>query len=493
MAYYIIARYINESNNNNNLSIRSENIKDSFFDYVLLGKGDIKQVAAKCKILPTLIEEIRNEFIYFYPLDARHSGRDLIPNHLSFFIFNHAAIFEEENWPKQIVVNGSVLMEGKKMSKSLGNIIPLRSAIKEYGADAIRLAMLISAELLQDADFSFNIVKGIRSKLSDIYDMAIECSIKKNKKQKTIEMEKEQTNAENIITELEDRWFVSRLQSTIENTTISMDKLRVREALHSILYSLDQDLQWYRKRVKTNGRENSISAILIMFLEIRIKMLAPFAPFISEEIWEKIGGDSITSSSSLPRTSSSIIFAAWPQADNHRKDLIAEESEYLIMNLIRDIQKIVKVTKITPTKIVIYIAAHWKQKIYQKILVSILLESKTNFGDIMKQLVKDSEIASKAKYDPSLIRKMMEDILSDPIKARNRRLNLAAKFDEVFPINDARSLLSLESGNAQARIIICPEDEEGKEEENGDNSSKKHYPKSKAKFARPFKPAIYIE
>src|SRR5205085_11526005 len=123
-----------------------------------------------------------------------------------------------------------------------------------------------------------------------------------------------------------------------------------------------------------------------------------------------------------------------------------------------------------------------------------LLESKTNFGDIMKQLVKDSETASKAKNDPVLIRKMIEDILSDPIEARNRRLKLAADFDEIFPLNDAKRLLSLESGNPQALIIICSGKETPSEEENGDNSSPtKHDPKSKAKFARPFKPAIYIE
>lgn len=162
------------------------------------------------------------------------------------------------------------------------------------------------------------------------------------------------------------------------------------------------------------------------------------------------------------------------------------------MNLISDIQKIIKVTKITPTKIIIYTATRWKKKIYQKILASMLLESKTNFGDIMKQLVKDSETASKAKNDPVLIRKMIEDILSDPIEARNRRLKLAADFDEIFPLNDAKRLLSLESGNPQALIIICS-GEERQSEENGDNSPTKHDPKSKAKFARPFKPAIYIE
>ena len=115
-------------------------------------------------------KQIREEFKYYYPLDSRHSGRDLVPNHLSFFIFNHSIIFPKSLWPRQIVVNGSVLMDGKKMSKSMGNIIPLRSTIKQFNADSIRVAMLVLGELLQDVDFSFSTLKGIYSRLNEIYE-----------------------------------------------------------------------------------------------------------------------------------------------------------------------------------------------------------------------------------------------------------------------------------------------------------------------------------
>ena len=490
MAYYIIAKYLND---NSNAIINTDDLNDSFFDFVLLGKGNDMQVAAECKISTESIKQIRNEFCYFYPVDARHSGRDLIPNHLSFFIFNHATIFERENWPKQIVVNGSVLMEGKKMSKSLGNIIPLRTAIKEHNADAIRLAILISAELLQDADFSFDAVKGIQSKLHDIYDMAIEYSIKKEEDDNNPRIEPKKPLKK--IMELEDRWLISKLQHTIANTTISMDKLRAREALHLILYSLDQDLQWYKKRVKTKRRQSSIAATLSLFLDARIRMLAPFAPFISEEVWEKIGGgtDNLLSSQSSSSTTTSIIFAGWPIVDENKKDPVAEESEELIMNLIADLHKIVKVTKITPTKILFYTSARWKLQIYQKILATMLVESKTSFGDIMKQLVKDGEMAAKAKSNPNFIRKIIEDILSSPTEARNRRMKLSANFDEIFPINDARMLLSLESGNPQARITIYREGARREEGDEEDDLPEKRDLGSKAKFARPFKPAIYIE
>jgi leucyl-tRNA synthetase len=457
MAYYILAKYVNDKS-----IIDVNNLKDSVFDYILLGRGNIVEVASECNISTALLEQMRQEFTYFYPVDSRHSGRDLVPNHLSFFIFGHVAIFDRENWPKQIVVNGSVLMDGRKMSKSLGNIIPLRDAIKEHSADAIRLAMLISAELLQDADFSFDTVKGIRSKLQDIYDMGMESSTNSSQSQ---------TKRAKINEELVDRWLLSRLQRTVADTTMSMDKLRVREAAHNIIYSLDHDLQWYEKRVRAKNRESSSAqSTLSTFLNTRIRMLAPFAPFISDEVWEKIDN-----------SSTSIIFAGWPSADEDKMDIVAEESEQLIMNLIFDLQKIVRVTRINPKKIIFYTTAHWKLKVYNKILSSVFLKSNPNFGDIMKQLIKDPE-TTKAKNDSNMVRKMIEDILSDPIETRNRRLRLE-DFDERLPIEDARNLLSLESGNEHAEILVYSED-------NTDQSG--YDPKHKAKFARPFKLAIYL-
>ena len=327
MAYYILAKYVN-----NGSIIAPDNIDDTFFEYILHGNGQADKVSRESNISRSLLDQLRNEFSYFYPVDSRHSGRDLIPNHLSFFIFNHVALFEEEEWPRQIVVNGSVLMEGKKMSKSIGNIIPLRQAIREYGADAIRLSILISAELLQDSDFSYESIKSVRSRLQDIYETGL-----KNTNHNLV------SNRNNIEIQSEDRWLVSKLQHIIEDTTISMDKLRMREALHNILYLLDQNLQWHSKRVRAKNRETLVLDILNEFNKTRLRLLAPFAPFTAEEVWEKMGN------------SGSIIFAGWPLSDEGKKDLVAEESEELIMSLISDIQNITKTTKIIPKRIILYI------------------------------------------------------------------------------------------------------------------------------------------
>jgi leucyl-tRNA synthetase len=441
MAYYTLAKYVNSG------AISESSLADPFFDYVLLGIGSAEAVSKESGIDASTIDQVRSEFRYFYPVDSRHSGRDLVPNHLTFFIFNHVAIFGRDNWPKQIVVNGSVLMEGKKMSKSLGNIIPLRAAILEHGADTIRVAMLVSAEILQDADFSFDTVRGIRSKLAEIFDLASFCSGKNDHRPP----------------EPEDRWLLSRLQRIISETSSSMEKLRMREAIHHILYSLDQDRQWYLKRTNAKGNEGNLTT-LSECLEVQVRLLAPFAPFTSDEIWERMGKRDVT-------------LSGWPVVRQEAIDLYAEESEFLISSLLTDLQSIVKVTKIVPKKIVLYTCSPWKTMVY-RVVLSQVLEGKTNFGEIMKILLSDPQTV-RAKTDPKLVQKMMEDILSSPLDARYRRIELTG-FDESSALRDASSLISTE--NNKAEIMIYSEEDVDR-----------YDPRQKSKFARPFKPAVFME
>src|SRR5438128_12300927 len=84
----------------------------------------------------------------------RHSARDLVSNHLSFYIFHHSSLFREEQWPRGIVANGFVLMEGAKLSKSLEHIIPLRQGIAKFGADPVRLGVMATPERGQDTELS---------------------------------------------------------------------------------------------------------------------------------------------------------------------------------------------------------------------------------------------------------------------------------------------------------------------------------------------------
>ena len=441
MAFYIISKYVNKKEINGN------DLTDEFFDYVFYGKKDSGEIANKINITKEKLKEIRNEFMYFYPVDSRHSGRDLVPNHLTFFVLNHVALFPEENWPQEIVVNGSVLMAGKKMSKSMGNIIPLRDAVRKHGADPIRLTILISAELLQDADFNVEAINGIKNKLESMYENST-----KTKAEEIPELEPE------------DKWILSMLQNLALNVSQSMDKIRLREALHHILYDFDSELQWYLKRTKSKQRTN-ISGILHKILSSRVLMLSPFAPHIAEEIWEKLGNSELASKS------------AWPSSIGIEIDSKSIQTETLLKSIIEDINNILKVTKISPKKITIYTAEQWKSKAYNSILKNVL-DGQTNIGTIIKSLIANKE-TEQIKKDPDFVKKTLNDILSEPVELRKGRMNIG-QIDEKQIISS--ELSSLVKNDYDVELSVFSE-----------SDSEKYDPKNKAKAARPFKPAILIE
>ncbi len=441
MAFYIISKYVNKK------EIDGNELTDEFFDYVFYGKNDPVEIANKIKITKEKLEEIRKEFLYFYPVDARHSGRDLVPNHLTFFVLNHVALFPEENWPQEIVVNGSVLMGGKKMSKSMGNIIPLRDAVRKYGADPIRLTILISAELLQDADFNVDAINGIKNKLESMYE---DCT--KIKAEEISELEPE------------DKWILSMLQNLASNVSESMNKIRLREALHHILYDFDSELQWYLKRTKSKQRTN-ISGILHKIFSNRILMLSPFAPHIAEEIWEKLGNTELASKS------------AWPSSIGIEFDPTSIQTETLLKSIIDDINNILKVTKISPKKITIYTADKWKSKAYSLILKNVL-DGETNIGTIIKSLIANKE-TEQIKKDPDFVKKILNDILSESLEIRKGKMNID-QIDENKIISSELSSLVKNDYNVELSVF-------------SESDSEKYDPKNKAKAARPFKPAILIE
>jgi len=437
MAYYIIAKFVNAG------TITADKLSKEFFDFVFLGKGKSDVLG----VSKGIAEEIRKEFSYFYPVDSRHSGRDLVPNHLTFFVLNHVAIFPEENWPRQIVVNGSVLMDGKKMSKSMGNIIPLRNAIRDYGADPIRLAIIISAELLQDADFNLESVAGIKNKLLALLD---DCSQLKPEKSGKLQAE--------------DKWILSKLQSLITDIAISIEKMRLREALHSNLFSFEGDLQWYLKRAKAKRRAD-YTGILHEINSKRVAMLSPFAPHIAEEMWEKLGNSGMVSQS------------RWPTVLADSIDANAIQSEELLKGIVDDIANIIKVTKMTPKKITIYTADSFKSKAYHAILEKVMA-GQTNMGAIMKDLIANPE-TSDIKKNPDFVQKAIKDILSEPVEIRKSKLN-TGEFDEKALI--ASELISLAKADFGVDVHVFSESDSGI-----------YDPKGKARHARPFKPAILIE
>ena len=442
MAYYTISRFVNDR------TIAPENLTREFFDYVLLDRGDAGTAAGASGLSDDAVNAVKKEFAYFYPVDSRHSGRDLVQNHLSFFVLNHVAIFDKKSWPRQIVVNGSVMMGGAKMSKSMGNIIPLRAAIRDHGADPIRLAIISSAELLQDADFNIESVSGIQSRLESLLE---ECA------------RAEPGDAGSL--NAEDRWILSRTQGLIAGVTESVGKMRLREALHDILFAFESDLGWYAKRTAAKGREDN-SGILHRILSARVAMLSPFAPHIAEEMWEGLGHPGLVSKS------------RWPEHSVDEVDAAAIQSEELLRATMDDIANILRVAKITPRKIVIYVDSDgFRSRVYRKIL-GVMVGGQNDMGAVMRELIADPE-TSGAKRIPGFVQKVIRDLHSQPEEIKRMRLESEGFDEKNFLAAELADIARREFG---AGITVY-----------AGSDGDVYDPKGKAGHARPFKPAILVE
>lgn len=124
------------------------------WDYILSDGAKPKETVISDEILTRM----KREFNYFYPMDVRCSGKDLIPNHLTFAIYNHVAMFPESQWPRGMRSNGHLLVDGEKMAKSKGNFITLSDAVAEYSADAMRLTLSVAGDGVDDANFGKDVV-----------------------------------------------------------------------------------------------------------------------------------------------------------------------------------------------------------------------------------------------------------------------------------------------------------------------------------------------
>lgn len=107
------------------------------------------------------LDHLRNEFRYWYPVDLRTSGKDLIPNHLTYAIYNHSAIWpnHQEFWPRAFRANGHLLLNGDKMSKSTGNFLTLADAVERFSADGMRFSLADAGDSIEDGNFEVEIAE----------------------------------------------------------------------------------------------------------------------------------------------------------------------------------------------------------------------------------------------------------------------------------------------------------------------------------------------
>ena len=223
MAYYTVAHLLQGGDmyGKTRPSVSPEQMTDEVWDAVFL----VKALDAGADFPAELLAEMKAEFEFWYPFDLRVSGKDLIQNHLTFAIYNHAAIWEndESKWPRSFRTNGHLLLNNEKMSKSTGNFKTLKQSIEEYSSDAMRFALADAGDTIEDANFVDDTANAAILRLTKelvwIEEMLAICSSPEARS--------------GSIDVFADRVFSNAMDVAIEATKNNYEKMMFRDALKS--------------------------------------------------------------------------------------------------------------------------------------------------------------------------------------------------------------------------------------------------------------------
>ncbi|NOZ62751.1 MAG: valine--tRNA ligase [Calditrichaeota bacterium] len=316
---------------------------------------------------------------YFYPTNALVTAPDIIFFWVARMIMSGLEFMNDIPF-EHVYFNGVIRDDkGRKMSKTLGNGIDPLLMVKKYSADAVRFSLLMLTSEGQDinlAESSFEIGRNFSNKLWNSFRFLM-MNLDETEIPALIE-NFDKIDDEKL--ELADQWILSRLHKTISAATTAVEEFHFNEAVDN-LYSFfwHEYCDWYLELIKPRlyGEDAEAKKIALSVglhaMRIIVKLLHPFIPFITEEIWQKIRHES----------ESDLIVSDWPEPDQKFYADVPEEQMALVQQVIGAVRNIRGEMNVPPTKQAQLIVKSNNQKLLSLIEQSqIYVKSLAKISDI---------------------------------------------------------------------------------------------------------------
>jgi leucyl-tRNA synthetase len=338
--YYLVSKYVNLG------QLKTEQLTENFFDYVYLGKGKAEDTG----ISKDLIEQIRKEVEYWYPLDINLGGKEHQTVHFPVFLMNHVAILPEKYYPKGIFVNWWVVSKVGKISKSKGGVRSLSDEAKTYSVDAMRLFYANIANPFVDISFEKEDLINYKQRLDRIYNFVEEI------------IEYKDNNKDTRL----DSWIESIWNIRLKSITENMEVIEFKNTTDDIYFNFYNDISWYRNRGGSNKE------LLKVILKQWALTMGLFTPHLAEELNEKLGVKELVSTSSFPKAND--------QKINHQ--IIEEEKR--VEKTISEIRNVMKMSGVEkPKKITLYISESWQYNFFKELKDEIEVKQNRNVKELM--------------------------------------------------------------------------------------------------------------
>lgn len=433
MAYYTIAHLVE--------SLKAEDLTEEVFDYVFC----ISETLPKSPGVPKdLLVKMRKEFEYWYPVDLRCSGKDLIQNHLTMSLFNHAAVWEDSKlWPRAFYCNGHVMVNSEKMSKSKGNFLTLEEAISTYSADATRIACADSGDGLQDANFSTESCGKTILRLTTLQAWAEDAKAR---------LPTMRTGDYTFLDEI----FNNEINICLENAHTAYRKMLFTDALRCVWYDLENLRSQYS--ILTNGDVHA--EVVERLLEGQTITLSPIAPHFCENLWRNV-----------LKKDTLVVKQRWPESKEI--DAFLARQYALIQGSLRSFRlqlekfkspkKKSKEVPPKPTHAIIFVAKNYKpwQMEVLKVLQGIELneDNEPMEKNFMGQLREAESIKAFPKQTMKQAMPFASFVMSKEVKARGAEaLELELPFDEAAMLRDLSDVIKSQLGVQELQIVSSTEE-----------------------------------
>lgn len=264
------------------------------------------------------------ELEYFYPTNTLVTGYDIIFFWVARMIFS--ALEHTGQVPfDTVLIHGLVRdAQGRKMSKSLGNGIDPLEIIDEYGADALRFTLATGNSPGNDMRFSDDKVKASRNFANKLWNAARFVLMYLGEGYQYPGLPEKLA--------LEDKWIISKVDTLAKDVTANLEKFELGVAIQK-LYDFIWDVfcDWYieisKIRLQSGEDADTAKAVLVYVLTDILKLLHPFMPFITEEIYQAI-----------PHDTESVMISKWPEYDENLNFASEEQQVEKIMQAVRAIR-----------------------------------------------------------------------------------------------------------------------------------------------------------
>lgn len=274
--------------------------------------------------------ESTEELKQFYPTSVLVTGYDIIFFWVARMVMMGLKFCNDIPF-KHVFIHGLVRdSEGRKMSKSLGNGIDPVEVIEKYGADTLRFMLITGNTPGNDMRFYWERVESARNFANKLWNASRFMLMNLEDFDKDFVPQKEDCT-------LADNWILSRYAHTVEQVTANLENFELGEAAR-VLYEFiwNEFCDWYIELTKpylyegkSTVHKKTAQYILDYVLEHTLRLLHPFMPFITEEIWQHI-----------PHDGKSIMIAPWPSNESARIDDAAEKNMTAIMETVKAIRNI---------------------------------------------------------------------------------------------------------------------------------------------------------